>query len=93
MSSWTGERSTAGLQRPDLERRVSELERLVGELLKVIKLTTGCVRIASPGMVQIRGVQVTLEAFSSIDIKAGASCKIQSALLLLNGQQAGGTNG
>jgi hypothetical protein len=34
MSPWTSERSTAGLQRADLERRVGELERLVAELLK-----------------------------------------------------------
>jgi hypothetical protein len=41
-------------------------------------------------MVKIRGASVTLEGFSSIDIKAAGTCKIQSSLLLLNGQQAGG---
>ena len=90
MSSWTGERSTAGLQRPDLEKRVGELERLIAELRKVIQLTVGGVSIESPGMVKIRGASVTLEAFSSIDIKCAGTCNIKSSLLLLNGQQSGG---
>lgn len=79
MSTWTGARPTDGQQRGELERRVSELERLVGQLVNIISVTGGDVNIEAPGKVKIKGTSgVAIETANSVQVN-GISMQIAAA--------------
>ena len=85
MSSWTGTRPTDGLQRGDLEKRVSELERLVGQLVTVIKINAGGVSIESQGNISINCPLSLSIGGGSVSIKASANLSIEAAVAKLQG--------
>ncbi len=84
MSTWT--RHTDGLQRDDLERRVSELEKLVAQLVKVIKITGGGVSIESQGNISINCPICLSIGATSVSIKSGSNLGIEAAIVQIQGQ-------